>query len=187
MIAKTYLVFNPDGSLDATYTGLESNVHALPNQKVILLDADQKFDINKFYYLGAYDDVVVTERVPGFKFNYESKEWYDPTGLHEYKLRKWEEIKAQRDLHEFGGFNWNGYIFDSDSTSQARILGAFIAATPIVWTLSNNIAINLSPQDMSAVYTALQQHVAAIHERGRIARQKINNATSTLELEGITL
>lgn len=118
-------------------------------------------------------------------FNYELKEWYDPRKLDDIKSQKWEQIKSQRDVFEFGSFEFEGGIYDSDQVSQGRILGAVLAGLPQIWTLANNETVSLSAEQLRSLYTALQMHVAIAHGRGRIAREAIQAATTKEQVEAI--
>lgn len=156
--------------------------------------------------LNTFDDCIATEDPPASNmyyengwvnmpdqpsqnhiFNYETRQWFDPRGVEQIKEQKWSEIKSQRDLLEFGGFEFEGNIYDSDRVSQGRIMGAALAEVDQVWTLADNRTITLSSSKLLELYKALQQHVATAHERGRIARQAIEAATSKEELDLITL
>jgi len=85
-------------------------------------------------------------------------------------------LKAERDRRVFGGFTWDGSVFDSDETAQARILGCYVSSQPspesfpIAWRLADNTWRDLSPADAGALFLALQQHLQshfaafAVHE-----------------------
>ena len=118
-------------------------------------------------------------------FDYVCKEWIDPRSLGEFKVQKWTEIKSQRDQLEFGGFEFEGDIYDSDQVSQGRILGASIAGVDQVWTLADNSTRSLSASQLQQLYATLQMHIAAAHERGRIARQLIYEATSKEQIKAV--
>lgn len=120
-------------------------------------------------------------------FDYEIKQWIDPRTLDEIKAQKWAEIKSQRDQLEFGGFEFDGGIYDSDQVSQGRIMGAAIAGVDQVWTLADNTTVNLTASQLQQLYAALQAHIASVHERGRIARQLIFEAETKDQVEAIQL
>ena len=120
-------------------------------------------------------------------FDYEIKQWIDPRTLDEIKAQKWAEIKAMRDQLEFGGFEFEGSIYDSDQVSQARIMGAVIAGVDQVWTLADNTTVELSASQLQQLYAALQAHIASAHERGRIARQLIYEAETKEQVEAVQL
>ena len=121
------------------------------------------------------------------QFNYTSKEWFDPRSLDDIKAQKWAEIKSQRDRLEFGGFEFEGNVYDSDQVSQGRIMGATIAGVDQVWTLADNTTVELSASQLQQLYAALQAHIASVHERGRIARAAIESAETKEEVVAIQL
>lgn len=122
-----------------------------------------------------------------YTFDYIVKQWIDPRSIDDVKTQKWDEIKAQRDQLEFGGFAFDGNIYDSDQVSQGRIMGAAIASVPQTWTLANNTTVDLTAEELKELYAALQAHVASVHERGRVARYKIDVATTPQDIEAVTL
>ena len=122
-----------------------------------------------------------------FIFDYEIKQWIDPRALEEIKAQKWAEIKSRRDRLEFGGFEFEGNVYDSDQVSQGRIMGAAIAGVDQVWTLADNTTVELSASQLQQLYAALQAHIASVHERGRIARQLIFDAETKEQVEAVQL
>ena len=124
---------------------------------------------------------------PQHVFDYDIKQWIDPRALEEIKAQKWAEIKQQRDHLEFGGFEFEGNIYDSDQISQGRILGAASAGLSQVWTLADNTTVNLTADQLVQIYQALQTHTASVHQRGRTAREVIMSATTKEDVESITL
>lgn len=138
------------------------------------------FDLHQFVSIGESPS-------PHHVFDYSIKQWVDPHTLDEIKNQKWQEIKKQRDALEFGGFEFDGGIYDSDQVSQGRIMGASIAGIDQVWTLADNTTRLLTAIQLQQLYAALQMHIAAAHERGRIARQLIYEATSKEQIDAIQL
>ena len=120
-------------------------------------------------------------------FDYTTKQWIDPRSLDEIKAQKWAEIKSQRDRLEFGGFEFEGNIYDSDQVSQGRIMGAALAGVDQVWTLADNTTVELSASQLHQLYATLQAHIASAHERGRIARLAIDNALTKEDIEAVQL
>lgn len=124
---------------------------------------------------------------PHHVFDYEIKDWIDPRTLGEIKTQKWVEIKALRDQIEFGGFEFEGNLYDSDPVSQGRVMSAAIAGVDQVWTLADNSTVELTATQLQQLYVALQTHIADVHERGRIARQLICEAETKEAVEAITI
>lgn len=121
----------------------------------------------------------------GYEYSYEHNAWIDNRTLPEVRSLKWNAIKEQRDTLEFGGFEYAGNVYDSDQVSQGRIMGAALAGEDQVWTLADNTTAYLTADELKELYAALQLHVAAAHERGRIAREKLDKATTIEEVESI--
>lgn len=125
------------------------------------------------------------------KFNYSTKQWEDPRTLDDLKAEKWRNIKFNRDEHEYGGFTWDGSVFDSDALSQQRIAGAVQLAQmnpafTTVWTLATNDVRSLNARDMMLVGLALGEHVTTVFSRSQLLRNQINQATTQEEVEGIS-
>ena len=137
--------------------------------------------------------VVALPDKPGVhhKFDYISKTWVDPHTLEEHKTAQWALIKAARDEAEFGGFTWDGSVFDSDPVSQARIQGAVLLATNnpdfvVDWTLADNTVRRLAANDLSALSQALGEHMTLQHSRARDARALLDQATTLSEVQSIS-
>lgn len=120
--------------------------------------------------------------------------WVDLRTLVQLKAAHWAGMKAARDAHEFGGFEWDGSTFDSDRESQARIMGAVQMAVlamsaqqsfEIAWTLADNAVRTLAGADMIAVGLELGAHVAATHAIGRTLRAAIEDAADAAEVEAV--
>ena len=136
------------------------------------------FNLDQFVSIG-------NPPTPNHTFDYVIKEWVDLRTLDEIKAQRWTGIKSERDRIEFGGFEFDGDIYDSDQVSQGRILGAVLAGLPQIWTLANNTTVSLSAEQLKSLYAALQMHVAVAHERGGIAREAIQAATTKEQIEAI--
>ena len=124
-------------------------------------------------------------------FDYTAKQWVDPRSLEDHKTAQWALIKAARNEAEFGGFTWDGSIFDSDQVSQARIQGAVLLATDnpnfvVDWTLADNTVRSLTADVLIAISQALGEHVALQHSRARNARALLDQATSLSEVQSIS-
>jgi len=138
---------------------------------------------NMFYQDGWLE--MPAQPSPHHTFDYTTKQWIDPRSIDEIKAQKWAELKSQRNQLEFGGFEFDGNIYDSDQVSQGRIMGAAAAEVDQTWTLADNSTVELTAQQLKELYAALQAHIAGVHERGRIARQKIETALTYEEIEAV--
>ena len=118
-------------------------------------------------------------------YDYDLRVWVDSRTMERAKQEKWADLKAERDTSELGGFTYNGMVFDSDQTSQGRLLGASIAGIDVLWTLQDNSQVLLTPAEIKEVYTQLQIHVIQTHARGTVAREKLDKAATLEEVDSI--
>lgn len=118
----------------------------------------------------------------------------DTTDFDAAKVRKWVDIKATRDFQEFGGFTWDGSVFDSNPISVARITGSVVMAMlaanvgqPFLqtWKLADNTTRNLDGAQMMSVGLTLGQHVSAVHGTAETLYQAIQAATTQEELDAV--
>lgn len=110
-----------------------------------------------------------------------------PKSLEMVGAQVWAQIKAAREAAEFGGFSWDGSVFDSDAMSQSRIQGAVLLASmapafSVDWTLADNTTRTLSAADLAQVGAALGQHVQACHSTARDLRQQVSLASTVEQL-----
>ena len=180
-----FVTIRPDGKVESTLSSPHDRVASVGEIKVDYVPPLSS-------YWDAELEVFVDIGEPSSKFHafdYNTKQWIDPRTLDEIKAQKWAEIKSQRDQLEFGGFEFDGNIYDSDQVSQGRIMGAAAAAAGVaqIWTLANNTTVDLSALQLQQLYAALQAHIAGAHERGRIARQLIYEAETKEQVDAIQL
>lgn len=139
---------------------------------------------NMFYQDGWLE--MPAQPSPHHIFDYTIKQWTDPRSLDEIKEQKWSEIKSQRKQLEFGGFEFEGNVYDSDETSQRRILGADkFKVDQIEWTLKNNQVVKLTFKQLTKLQAALVEHISLCHQRARVARQKIDESSTIEELNQV--
>ena len=184
---KVRVLLNTNGSIKSILTGAPSLVDLnTPDQAYFVDDPDHIVDRTDYFDSDMHDFVSIGDApTDNHKFDYSFKQWLDTRTLDEIKTQKWDEIKSKRDQVEFGGFEFEGATYDSDQVSQGRILGAVLAGLPQIWTLANNTTASLSAEQLKSLYAALQMHVAVAHERGRIAREAIQAATTKEQIEAI--
>lgn len=187
---KTFIEVAPNGEVVSIGTGTIFNfAPTSPSNK--LIELDEKVILSKEYELhydfNSQKIRKISRPYSGFIFDHSSEQWIDPRTLDELKAQKWAKIKSQRDQLEFGGFEFDGGIYDSDQVSQGRIMGAAVAGVDQVWTLADNTTVELSASQLQQLYAALQAHIASAHERGRIARQLIHEAETKDQVEAVNL
>ena len=129
-------------------------------------------------------------------FDYTAKQWIDPRTLSDLKAAKWEEVKRWRAdatvapqlVTRFG-------VFDGDAAGvdniKSAVLGlreaAAIGAAPstIAWTMYDNSAVELTPDELSEVAAMLLARGNVAHERARVLRLQIEAATTAAELDAL--
>ena len=103
-------------------------------------------------------------------------------------------IKLARDVFEYSSFTWDGSRFDSNSASQARLMGlvslaqmALATSTPfeIDWTLADNSTRTLSAMDALGIGQALGAHVQTAHVTARGLKALVAAATTIEEVDAI--
>lgn len=176
-----------NGKVTHTLSGVHSLVEVNTPDDAVYVDTDEKDITPSFYFNGVSFVDVGLPLTPNHTFDYVIKEWVDLRTLDQIKAQKWAEIKSERDRIEFGGFTFEGHMYDSDQVSQGRILGAASAGLGQVWTLADNTTVNLTAEQLVQLYQALQIHIAIAHERGRTAREAIMSATTKEDVEAVTL
>lgn len=193
MINFTY--YKNDGSITKNMLLPESytpDSQASPDEYFI----EGNFPGDVFYIDASTQQAVAIPESPSKNhvFDYTSKTWFDPRTMEQRKDAKWQEIKRQRETAEFGGFAWNGHVFDSDLTSQSRIQGAAQLAQialaqsqpfEIDWTLADNTVVTLDATDMLSVGMTMGTHIATTHAHSRILRAQIESAQTIIELDYI--
>lgn len=131
----------------------------------------------------------------GFEWNPATEQWVDGRSLVEHRAARWAVLKAQRDVLERSGFEWDGSTFDSDLVSQSRIQGAAQLATlakigsqpfSITWTLADNTTRALDADEMIAVGMAMGMHINALIAQSRALRDAIEAATTIEEVQEIS-
>lgn len=113
--------------------------------------------------------------------------------LEEIKTAKIAALKAQRDAAEVEPITYQGYSFDYDSKARERINAAIIALdvqgadASIDWTTATNADVKVTANDLRMVIAAVAQRSNALHVAYRVAKGKVEQATSVAEVEAITL
>ena len=181
-------LLNQDGSIISSISGAFGMVELNTPSNAVYVDQENPVSMTDYWDFDLHQFISIGEPPsPHHIFDYSFKQWIDPRTLDEIKAQKWTEIKYERDRLEFGGFEFDGGIYDSDQVSQGRIMGAAAAGLDQIWTLRDNTTVNLTASQLQQLYAALQAHIASVHERGRIARQLIFEAETQDQVEAIQL
>lgn len=182
----TRYILNQDGSISSSIIGSKSLVELNTPAGAEYIDTDEVTSLSD-YWNGSKFISIGESTSPHHTFDYSAKQWVDLRSLDEIKAQRWTEIKSERDRLEFGGFEFDGGIYDSDQVSQGRIMGAAAAGMDQVWTLADNTITYLAANELVQLYQALQMHIAITHQRGRVAREAIVSATTKDDVDAVTL
>ena len=188
----TYSIFAPNGELSRVLTIGEGDLSGN------MLDGETCIPgVYSLHYV--HEGLVLplpTQPSPHHTFDYTTKQWVDPRTLDDLKATKWEEVKRWRAdatvapqlVTRFG-------VFDGDAAGvnniKSAVLGlreaAAIGAAPstITWTLYDNSAVELTPNELSEVAVMLLARGNVAHVRARVLRLQIEAATTAAELDAL--
>ena len=180
------IILHTSGKIESRISGNTDMINLNTGSNALFIDDIEPRSPNDYWDFDLHQFVSIgNPPTPNHTFDYVIKEWVDLRTLDEIKAQKWAEIKSQRAQLEFGGFTFEGNVYDSDQVSQGRILGAASAGVDQIWTLANNSTRLLTASQLQQLYATLQMHIAAAHDRGRIARQLIYEATNKEQIEAV--
>lgn len=124
----------------------------------------------------------------------------DPTEeelLADAKPAKIAELKAERDTKEVEPIEYNGNAYDYDDKARERINAAIIAldvqtaqtkaVASIDWTTADNKDVKVTADDLRCVIASVANRSNVLHIKYRVAKGKVEQATSVSEVEAITL
>lgn len=107
------------------------------------------------------------------------------------------ELKAERDNKEVEPIEYNGNNFDYDDKARERINAAIIALdvqtqatgekASIDWTTADNNDVKVTADDLRTVIALVANRSNALHVAYRVAKDKIEAATTVTEVETVTL
>lgn len=112
--------------------------------------------------------------------------------LEDAKTAKIAELKAERDAGEVEPITYNGNSYDYDDKARERINAAIIALdvqgadASIDWTTADNADVKVTANDLRMVIAAVAQRSNKLHTAYRIAKEKVEAATTAAEVEYVT-
>ena len=107
--------------------------------------------------------------------------------------RKIMELKRQRDEAEVTPIEYNGNLYDYDDKARDRINAAIIAlddmgaGSRINWTSYNNYDVLVTAKDLRKIIANVAIRSNKLHTVYRLAKEKIEQATTKEEVDKITL
>lgn len=118
---------------------------------------------------------------------------YEEESLEVLRQRKIAELKYQRDIAEVQPIEYNGNLYDYDEKARDRINAAIIALSlqgegaSIDWTTADNADVKVTANDLRCVIATVAVRSNALHTAYRIAKEKVEEATTAAEVEAIIL
>ena len=109
------------------------------------------------------------------------------------KPAKISELKAERDAREVEPIEYGGNLYDYDDKARERINAAIIALdvqgadASIDWTTATNADVKITANDLRMVIAMVAQRSNALHVAYRVAKGKVEQATTVAEVEAIAL
>ena len=113
--------------------------------------------------------------------------------LADAKPAKIAELKAERDAREVEPITYNGNSYDYDDKARERLNAAIIALdvqgsdASIDWTTATNADVKVTANDLRMVIAMVAQRSNALLVAYRVAKDKVEAATTVAEDEAVTL
>lgn len=117
---------------------------------------------------------------------------YEEEPLEVLRQRKITELKYQRDIAEVQPIEYNGNLYDYDEKARDRINAAIIALdvqgadASIDWTTADNADVKVTADDLKMIIAAVAVRSNKLHTAYRIAKEKVEAATTAAEVEDVT-
>ena len=112
--------------------------------------------------------------------------------LESVKEHKILTLKIQRDNLEVEPIAYNGHLYDYDSKARDRISAAIIAlelqgeGATIEWTTADNADTPVTATDLKMIIAAVAVRSNKLHTAYRIAKEKVEEATTAADVEAVT-
>lgn len=117
---------------------------------------------------------------------------YEEEPLEVLRQRKIAELKYQRDIAEIQPIEYNGNLYDYDEKARDRINAAIVALSvqgtgaDLMWTTADNKEVPVTADDLRMVIAAVAVRSNKLHTAYRIAKGKVEEATTAAEVEDVT-
>lgn len=108
------------------------------------------------------------------------------------RQRKIAELKYQRDAAEVKPIEYNGNLYDYDEKARERINAAIIALSlqgegaTIEWTTADNADTPVTANELKMIIAAVAVRSNKLHTAYRIAKEKVEAATTAADVEAVT-
>lgn len=102
-------------------------------------------------------------------------------------------LKIQRDNAEVQPIEYKGNLYDYDEKARDRINAAIIAlelqgeGATIEWTTADNADTPVTANDLKMIIAAVAVRSNKLHTAYRVAKEKVEAATTAVEADAVTL
>lgn len=185
-----YAVCDPNGRIAMIAVGPANSMAGIcqPGQTLLEVGAE----VHEATHYVVADAVVPFPAKPSqaHVWNWALKAWDDPRTLADHRAARMAVLKRARDNFLYGGFTWDGSRFDSDETSQTRLLGLvskarFDSAMVEYWRLADNSWRALNATAALAVWNAFENHMRSAFQTFAILEAAVAAATTRAAIEGV--
>lgn len=117
---------------------------------------------------------------------------HEDESLDSVKEHKILTLKIQRDNLEVEPVAYNGHSYDYDDKARDRINAAIIAlelqgeGATIEWTTADNADTPVTANDLKMIIAAVAVRSNKLHTAYRVAKEKVEAATTAAEVEAVT-
>lgn len=118
---------------------------------------------------------------------------HEEESIESIKEHKILTLKIQRDNAEVEPIEYKGYLYDYDEKARDRINAAIIAlelqgeGATIEWTTADNAVTPVTANDLKMIIAAVAVRSNKLHTAYRVAKEKVEAATTAAEVEAVTM
>lgn len=118
---------------------------------------------------------------------------HEEESIESIKEHKILTLKIQRDNAEVEPIEYKGYLYDYDEKARDRINAAIIAlelqgeGATIEWTTADNADTPVTANDLKMIIAAVAVRSNKLHTAYRVAKEKVEAATTAADVETVTL
>lgn len=118
---------------------------------------------------------------------------HEEESIESIKEHKILTLKIQRDNAEVQPIEYKGNLYDYDEKARGRINAAIIAlelqgeGATIEWTTADNADTPVTANDLKMIIAAVAVRSNKLHTAYRVAKEKVEAATTAVEADAVTL
>lgn len=191
---KTFTVCTAQGQIVQSGSLPESDISRLipPEGGRVIIGSEYTVD-SPVYFDEGTASFLPKKDSPGdtFVFDFEKKGWKDLRTLQSVKATQRAAINKAKATAELSGFNWKGFVFDSDEISQNRLQRAVIASSgsddfTVDWVLKDNTVVSLTGTELLLVLRAMTYYSTLLVQKATRLKKQIEASSDIASVEAIT-